>query len=416
MNVALYIGHCGNEWVWELFPGKSPGELTLAGKNWVRFVLDLCSCWNVGSITIADKFFYEDLRRRLGDGAFWLTRIAVIPAAGISDPMELARSSGKADSPDDLLIFWGQTLPDLPEASRLLDELQPVTVSPGVPPEDGIYLLRGGTLYRCVCPLLRMNSLKSYFELNFRLLNSPGMYVLPGYAPANDNISLGENVILMPGIKILPPANIRGDSYIGRNVTLAGDVIIGRCCMVENNSTLKHAIVMDHTCLGRSLSLENKIACGNRVIDAETGAYVDLHDDFLLKSTGYRFSPYKAAEFLTALFLAVTLTPLYLLTRLLRPLIGKLPFFHFLLRIYPGCFKVLAGNARLVRLGMSDREYVFRFADSFLLLHDGHQHDVADVYFMNHKSVRLMLATVTLSLLKRMFVLSPLKAEQEDRP
>ena len=41
MKACLYIGRQGNEWIEELFPGKSPGEMTIAGKSWCRHAVEL---------------------------------------------------------------------------------------------------------------------------------------------------------------------------------------------------------------------------------------------------------------------------------------------------------------------------------------------------------------------------------------
>ena len=35
MNACLYIGHQGNEWIWDILPDRSPCELPVAGKGWI---------------------------------------------------------------------------------------------------------------------------------------------------------------------------------------------------------------------------------------------------------------------------------------------------------------------------------------------------------------------------------------------
>ena len=407
MDVCLYIGRRNNEWVWELFPGKSPGELTIAGKNWVRYSLDLCADLKAANVHIADSFFYDDLRNRLGAGSFWSTNIRFLPTSDAACPAELLARHRDSLPQDDVLFFWGQVLPDLPDIQRLFDDLHPVEQRPGKVLEDGIYLLRGRTLMRCNAPLLHMDSLQKYFQLNFRMLNQPGMYVLPGYDPAHDNVSFGENVIMMPNCSITPPAVIRTNSCLGRSVRLFGNVIIGESSLIESHSTLKNAIIMDHTCVGRNLAIENKIVCGNRVIDAETAEYVDLTDKFLSQSVKKRkFDRYSVAEFIFALALTIGLAPMFLLALVLGRGAKKLSFFRFLLRIYPQCPRVLTGNAQLVRLGISDQPWVFRLADAYLSFRDPHQRDMADVLYFNHKSVRRMLGVIVLSLAKRLVVIS----------
>lgn len=407
MDACLYIGCRNNNWVRELFPGKSPGELTIAGKNWVRYSLDLCSMLDAGNCHIADCFFRDELRNRLGDGAFWLTKIHMLPVSDAATPGELLSRHPDALPQDDLLIFWGQVLPDLPDIRQLFDDLQEVSTAPGEVLEDGIYLLRDGRLRRCVCPLLRMDSLQNYFNLNFRMLNDPGIYDLPGYDPENNRVYIGENVVMMPNCRIAPPAVIRANTCLGRSVQMDGDVIIGDSSLIESYSTLKHAIIMDYTCIGRNIAIENKIVSGNRVIDAVTAEYVDLTDKSLVKSAAPRhFDHYSVCEFIFALNIGIVLAPLYLVALVLRKWADKLPFFRFLLRVYPRCWQVIPGEAQLVRIGTSDRAFAFRLADMYLLPADPGQRDMMDIYYLNHKSVRLMLTVIILSFAKRLFVFS----------
>ena len=58
MKACLYIGRSGNEWIEELFPGKSPGEMTIAGKSWCRHTVELCCALKVDEIFIVDSFYY----------------------------------------------------------------------------------------------------------------------------------------------------------------------------------------------------------------------------------------------------------------------------------------------------------------------------------------------------------------------
>ena len=50
MNACLYVGYQDNEWIWEIFPGKSPAEMPIAGKSWARHAVDLCSLLKVDNI------------------------------------------------------------------------------------------------------------------------------------------------------------------------------------------------------------------------------------------------------------------------------------------------------------------------------------------------------------------------------
>jgi hypothetical protein len=415
MKACLYIGHQGNEWIEELFPGKSPCEMTIAGKSWCRHAIELCCALKVDEIFIVDCFFYDELRNRIGDGSYWSLKVEWLPGADVAFPSLLLERHRGVLPDEDLLIFWGQVLPDLPDPEQLFENLRPVAEGGDALP-NGIYLRNGDRLCECVCPLHRMDTLKSYFDLNFRILNDPGIYLLPGYA-SEPGLEFGRNVIMMPNCKISPPAVISNDCFLGRSVSLEGDVILCKEVMIESYSRLKHCIVMNYSYVGRNMSIEDKIVVGNRVIDVNTGAYVDLHDGLLVKTVKpRRLSGYSAAEYLTALTLTIVLAPAYLLGCVFKKRLEKLPFFKFLLRVYPKILLVLAGRADLVRIGVGDRYYAFRSADQWLLFDTEHKRELADVYFHQHRSVRLMLAVVINSLLKRMFILTEPRRDRRTEP
>ena len=415
MKACLYIGRQGNEWTEELFPGKSPGEMTIAGKSWCRHAVELCCALKVDEIFIVDCFYYDELKYRLGDGAYWSLKLHCLAGVEAAFPSQLLERRRGALPEDDLLIFWGQVLPDLPDPEQLFENLRPAAEEGDALP-NGIYLLNGGRLCECVCPQHRMDTLKNYFDLNFRILRNPGIYLLPGYA-SEPGLEFGRNVIMMPNCSITPPVVINSDSYLGRSVTLGGDVILCNEVMIESYSRLRHCIVMNYSYVGRNMSIEDKIVSGNRVIDVNSGAYVDLHDGLLVKTVKPRpLSTYSVAEYLIALVLTIVLAPAYLLARPFKKLVDRLPFFNFLLRVYPRILPVLVGRADLVRIGVGDREYAFRSADQWLLFETEHQRELADVHFHQHRTVRLMLSVVANSLIKRLFVLSEQKRENRNGP
>ena len=404
MRACFYIGPRNNGWVRELFPGKSPGELPILGESWCRHAAALCSQLKIDRIYIADVFYYPEVAAQLGDGSYWDLRIDYRRSEPAASPRELLKNHRGLIPDDDLLIFWGQVLPDLPEPQRLLDDLQPVEDEPGDLP-DGIYLLRGGRLQRCTCPLHRMDSARAYFDLNFRLLRNPGVYTIPGYSPAHDGIYFGQNFVTMPNVHILPTTVIRRNCYLGRSVRLNGDVIIADDVVIDDYTDVKHCLILGNTYVGRKMRLENKVVAGNRVIDMETGAFVDLDDKSMAdKAKVKHFDTYTVIETLSAMALAVFLLPCYLAARLLPPL-EKLPFFGYVRRVYPSCIRVFLGRASLVRIGLGDSHYAFRYSDQWTAPCGEEKKELGDIYFHQHRSVRLMLAVVARSLLLRFFIL-----------
>lgn len=415
MNACIYIGDLDNGWIRETFPGKSPALLPVVGKSWARHAVDICSLLKVSEIAVADCFLYPELARGLGDGSYWSTRISYLPSTDAANPRQLFEQHGEKLATDDLLIFWGQILPDVPDVEELFRELSPVDETPDEALPAGLYLMRDGRLNRCVCPLFSMDSVRKYFDLNMRLLNHPGIYNLPGYS-ADMSFGIGQNVITMFGCRLKEPLVIQDNSGIGRSAELDGDVIIGRDVLVDDGSYLKRAIVLDNTYIGRNMHLEDKIVSGNLVIDVGSGVHVELEDGFMAGSSKRRsVDRFFAAEFVIALLLLVLLLPGWLLALVLRKWLAKLPFFKFVLAAYPKLPGVLAGRTRLVRNGVHDDSYVFRFADQWLLGRDEHYRNMEDVFFSTHRSVRAIIAVVCNTLVKRMCTLSDPGREAEKK-
>ena len=407
MKACLYIGAARNEWARKFFPEKSPGELPVAGKSWVNHAVDICSRLEATDVYVADCFFRDELARRLGGGALWSLKIHCLASSPCAAPEELLRQHAeKIEDPDDMLIFWGLVLPDVKTPDEILQKLELVEKSSGALP-DGIYLLRGGRLFACRCPLFRLDSLKSYFDLNFRFLDDPGIYNLPGYSTLN-GCSIGMNVLIKLDCELERPVILQDNVCLERGAVLHNGVIVGREVLVDEGAELDHALVLNHTYIGRKMLMRDKIVDGSRVIDVNTGAMEELEDEYLVGST--RRDPVdlcRVTAWLTALFIVVVTFPCYLLTLILPFLASKLAFFHLLHRVYPKCFRVLWGGGHLVRYGQGDRNYAFRYSDMWMLHQDRHLQELDDIYFYYRRSASLIVKVALVSLFKRLFVLTP---------
>lgn len=411
MRACFYIGPNSTGWCGKIFPEKSPGELLLAGKSWCRHLVDQCSRLGVSDIYIADCCFYEDLSSRMGDGAYWSLNLHYLAASPCDRAEQLLKQyEGTIPADEDLLIFWGQVLPDVPDMGLIFSDLREVTEMPEKQP-DGIWLLRGGRFYECLCPLFRMRTLREYFDLNFQLLESPGIYNLPGYSNS-DGCVFGMDVIMMPDCELESPVLIADNVRLERGVSLRRKVIVGQDVLINEDSHLEHTIVMDHTCIGKHMFFEYKIIDGSRVIDVLSGASVDLDDGYLTGSAKeMRLDRYMVTEFLLAFLLAVGGLPVFLLTWPFRRQLNKLALFFFASQAYPKCWQVLCGRARLIRYGRKNTDYAFRYSDQWLVYREEHQKDVDDMYFYHNRTVAGICRIVFVSLLKRCFVLGALPCD-----
>ena len=401
MNAFLYIGPAAGTWCKEVFPGRSPGELHLAGKSFVRHAVDFLSQLAVAEVFLLDNTFQGPAPRSLGAGEYWSLRLTFVTAVPVTTPRELPEKFPEIPR-DDLLVFWGAALPDVTKPADLFDDLRAVDAAETEFP-DGVYLFRGGALYRCRVPLLRVDSLKSYFDLNFRLLENPGPYILPGYT-SEPGLHLGQNITLMPGSDIQTPLLVKDNCCLGLCLHCNDGVIIGTEVLVDDHTRLQHSIILDHTYLGRNMVFENKIVDRKRVIDVVTGTWVDLEDRVMVRDSRVdRLSRYRVVEYLLTAILAVVDLPIWLAARPFKRWAGRLPYFQLLFRVYPKYWLVLEGRARLVRCHPNDPDYAFRFADFYPLYNTEELRELADDYYCTHPSLKRMLNVVLLSRWKYIF-------------
>ena len=410
MKACFYIGPGCSEWCWEFFPTKSPGELPIAGKSWCRHMVDQCSRLDISDIYIAACYFQDELASRMGNGVYWSLKLHFLPTIPCANPDQLLKQQTDIPTDEDLLIVWGQIMPDLTDCENLFSELREVKELPEVMP-DGIWLLRNGKYYECVCRLLQMRSLQEYFDLNFRLLEKPGIYNLPGYSNSEGCV-FGMDVIIMPGCELEKPVLIQDNVRLERGVALSEKVILGKDVLINEDCRLEHSIVMDHTYIGKHMYFRDKIIDGGRIIDVPTETWVDLNDEFLSGSSeDLAFNRYKLTEFFLALLIAFGGFPLFLLSLPFRHWLNKLAFFFFAFQAYPKCWQVLSGRAHLVRYGNQDTNYAFRYSDQFLLHKEGHQKIADDIYYYYNRSIGKIWRTVFISLLKRLFVIQALPSD-----
>ncbi|MBQ9338451.1 MAG: hypothetical protein IJS14_14265 [Lentisphaeria bacterium] len=385
----------------------SPAELPVAGKAWCFHAVDFCSRLQVSEVMIADSCFSAGLAMKLGNGTYWSLKLKYIASGDFVTPEKIFNDRKKFAESEDVLVIWGLVLPDVADVNAVVENLLPADELDGRR-QEGIYLLRQGKLYECVCPMFRLDSLKNYFDSNFRMLSNPGIYSLPGYS-MESGIGIGMNVVMMPDCDVAPPVIIQDNAWIGDGAVLRNGAIIGRIAVVDANTRLDHSIVMSNTYVGRNMLLKDKIIRGKRVIDPETGTYLDLEDQFLVgsvESQGPGFY-HQLFEQLVALVCAVAEFPLYLLALPLRKRENMPPFVRMLLRAYPKFWKVLAGRAQLVKRDNGETDYVFRYADLWYPTYRTEQEkDLVDSYYIHHCSIFQVLRVVVFGQVRRLMMIT----------
>ena len=123
-----------------------------------------------------------------------------------------------------------------------------------------------------------INSIRDYFEINFKVLHQGGRYTLPGYK-VEDGVFTGMNDVILPNVEIAPPVLMGDNVLLQRGCELAGEVIIGTNVIVDNDCYLKSCIVFDNSYIREGMEMVNKIVSSQLIIDPCTGAFILIADD-----------------------------------------------------------------------------------------------------------------------------------------
>jgi len=290
--------------------------------------------------------------------------------------------------------------PDLEEIAELSDCRERVTDWGCL--EEGVYLWEDGVFFRCRVPLHQYGTLKSYFDLNFALLNHPGIYVLPGYS-AEGKMHLGMNVVIMEDCVIEPPAVLCDHVRIHRGCRLTNGVIAGSNVIVDRGTELKHSVILSHTFIGLEMEIRNKIVDSGRVIDPETGAYVDHSDGITMDNRRYKKLDWiRCGEFLLALGTAVLLLIPYAICRVIFTLI-KSPLWEYRLSVdrYSKFWLVLTGKGSLIRTSGDSRDSVFLPTEGFSGIMTREQIEIDDLYYRHNRSMKLIFTLLLRAFINR---------------
>lgn len=416
MQACLYPGNADLSKIREFFPDLGPGELPVAGKPLCRHLVDLCGTLKVSEVFLLDRFLNPRLADDLGSGAYWSLQLHYLNSERISSLRQLLQIRKKfTEKDEDALLIWGLFLPDIrntEELFRPLDETDPDREDP----EPGVYLYKAGKYYRSGVPILKCDTLKRYFDINFHLLQNPGVYSLPGYS-SQHGYGVGRNVAIMPRSDVQTPVLIQDNVLISRGVSIKDGAIIGQFAVIDENTKISRSIIMNNTYIGRSMVIREKIVNGRRVLDPESDSYVDLDDafladDFNTQSNGRLF--FSFMEKLFALFLAIFELPVFLLVVLFWKFLKDMPFPAFFRTVYPKIWRAASGELQLVRFG-SGSNYVFRYSDlRWPAEASESERNMDDVYYYHHRNLLRMASVPLGSQLRRMLTLQKIDSMPQE--
>jgi hypothetical protein len=271
------------EWVQDVLPGTSPAELPVAGRRVIDYAIELAQKFGVMFTEILDWNFSQRLAddfadmTRTGFPVFYLKGEGSVPM-GLRD-IEGYSSPLTSDITDGLVVVWGVALSTHTAADVALE---PISDEECAETPAGIYRREGGRWMRIVPHGLVVRSIKAWHTLNFTILRNPDAFTLPGYSSERDAY-IGRNVVLEHGTSVKPPVLLQNNTWFARNVVLDGDVVVDSGSFVSEGARLRRTVVCRDTFIGPGLDFDGKIVVGRRVVDADTGTWVDLEEPGLAR-------------------------------------------------------------------------------------------------------------------------------------
>lgn len=277
------------QWITRMLPGISPAELPIAGRRMVDYQLEYAQKFGVLLTEILDWHYSPQLAKEFqnpeekGFPVFYSQWNGQLPRGlndldGLSTPLTHSIADG-------LIVVWGLCLS---EHMRKDVRLEPLSEAECADTPMGVYLRRDGKWMRVKPYGVSIGSVKAWHRTNLAVLHQPGLFTLPCYS-AEADVHLGRNVVLEHGSDVKPPVLLSDNTWFARNVILDGDVIVGSGSFVGEGAVLRRTIVGGDTYIGTGLELEDKIVVGNRIIDAETGAWMDMEEPGVARSIGGGF-------------------------------------------------------------------------------------------------------------------------------
>ena len=270
-------------WVGDMLPGTSPAELPVAGKRIIDYAIEHAQRFGVMFTEVLDWRFSERLAddfadmTRTGFPVFYMKGEGELPK-GLND-IDGYSSPLTGNITDGLVVVWGLVL-----SMHMAEDvsIEPITEQECAETPAGVYRREGGRWMRVVPHGLVVRNVKAWHELNLVVLRHPEEFTVPGYS-SERGVHIGRNVVLEHGTEVKPPVLLQDNTWFARNVRLEGDVIVDSGSYISEGSRLRKTVVCSNTFIGEGLDLESKIVVGRRVIDAETGTWIDLEEPGLAR-------------------------------------------------------------------------------------------------------------------------------------
>jgi hypothetical protein len=293
--------------------------LPVMGKPLVHFQLEAASSLGFDRVLVLSDDRPNATRDEVGGGERWGLDVEV-RAVGRGMPIDAQMTRIGPHGADIFILAPGVLLPPADTEGERTPPEQ------GLMDDHGWVLARwtgdhgtGGTFppapgcERCQC--WRVDTPEGFFATHMDLLRDAGSAVIPGFE-VSPGIIVARGSRFSLGAVIDTPVFVGAYARCSHRANLGPSVAVGDHAFIDDEATLKKAVVLPGTYVGRLLDVDGVILDGQTIVNPETGSAAVIGDDLLLADLDRPVLGARIAGTLSrmaAAILAVLASPLWLL-------------------------------------------------------------------------------------------------------
>lgn len=290
MKTLLLIKEKEFHWFRSVSPDQCPLLAPVCNKPLLEYLVEFAVTCGSRKIRLATDAPLDDVKPVFGDGGRWgveLTYASVEETDRLEDTLKKNSAYCKGSR---LLVMEGCFFLHYDKNEDYTRFMQ--TAQPGVllTCNTGSIIIQGTAPETDPLPVtsaqfLAMTPIRSagdLHRLSMRVLTRYSRrYSLPGYNP-EAGIFIGRNVMFAKTARINPPVMIGDHSHILKAAEIGPEAVIGRDVIIDMHSRVQGSIILDNTYVGEHLELNQKIVCGQILLDPSRGTAVSMKDNLLL--------------------------------------------------------------------------------------------------------------------------------------
>ena len=333
MKGIIYCHERGTEWARQYFSDAEPYMLSIGNKPLLEFFVEFCVLNAIKDIYIFQKEISDEIKKYFGDGSKWDINIGYVTLdeePGLEGILDIGK---ELIGDDGLLVFNGffflqykknhlsgdflsqhdswQNLCDSGPGLLFLKRASDYKAGKNLEFFDGKHFLQAKSF----------DGIKAYFDLNMDMVTGAARdYIMHSYNNER-GVFIGQNVEIMYGCNVTKPIILGDNIQLKRYSNIGPSAIIGSNSLIDNDTTVSSSIIYRNSYIGSKLEIDNKIIYKRRLIDPESGAMLDIADDFLLAEVHSELIMYLVTWLIEIFFAALLFCfqlPFYLV---LRPLV-----------------------------------------------------------------------------------------------